>query len=37
LGVQTGVSTDQMIELLTSGLTVGELLEYPSAGSGEVA
>jgi hypothetical protein len=31
LGAQVGVSTDQMIELLKSGLTVGELLEYLSA------
>ena len=28
LGEQVGVSTDQMILLLNSGLTVGELLEY---------
>lgn len=31
LGAQVGVTTDQMIELLKSGLTVGELLEYLSA------
>jgi hypothetical protein len=37
LGAQTGVSPDQMIELLKSGLTVGELLEYLSSRSGEVA
>jgi hypothetical protein len=28
---------DQMIELLKSGLTVGELLEYLKARTGEVA
>lgn len=37
LGAQTGVSPEQMIELLRSGLTVGELLEYLTGGSGEVA
>lgn len=37
LGAQSGVSPEQMIELLKSGLTVGELLEYLSGGSGEVA
>jgi hypothetical protein len=37
LGAQTGVSPDQMIHLLKSGLTVGELLEYLAARSGEVA
>jgi hypothetical protein len=37
LGAQTGVTPEQMIELLKSGLTVGELLEYLSARSGEVA
>ena len=37
LGAQVGVSADQMIELLQSGLTVGELLEYLAARSGEVA
>ncbi|MBZ5663326.1 MAG: hypothetical protein LAO30_01870 [Acidobacteriia bacterium] len=37
LGAQTGVTPDQMIELLKSGLTVGELLEYLAARSGEVA
>jgi hypothetical protein len=31
LGAQVGVSKDQMIELLKSGLTVGELLDYLSA------
>jgi hypothetical protein len=28
LGQQVGVSTDQMIQLLESGLSVAELLEY---------
>jgi hypothetical protein len=37
LGAQVGVSADQMILLLESGLTVGELLEYLAARSGEVA
>ncbi len=37
LGAQVGVSADQMIQLLESGLTVGELLEYLSARAGEVA
>jgi hypothetical protein len=37
LGAQIGVSADQMILLLESGLTVGELLEYLAARSGEVA
>jgi hypothetical protein len=37
LGAQVGVSVDQMILLLESGLTVGELLEYIAARSGEVA
>ena len=37
LGAQTGVSPDQMIDLLKSGLTVGELLEYLASRSGEVA
>jgi hypothetical protein len=37
LGAQVGVNTDQMILLLESGLTVGELLEYLAARSGEVA
>jgi hypothetical protein len=36
LGAQTGVSPDQMIQLLKSGLTVGELLEYLASRSGEV-
>jgi thiamine pyrophosphokinase len=37
LGAQVGVSADQMIQLLQSGLTVGELLEYLAARAGEVA
>ena len=37
LGAQVGVSADQMIQLLQSGLTVGELLEYLTARTGEVA
>jgi len=37
LGEQTGVNADEMIELLKAGLTVGELLEYLVARSGEVA
>jgi len=37
LGANVGVSVDQMIELLKSGLTVGELLDYLAARSGEVA
>jgi hypothetical protein len=37
LGAQAGVSADQMIELLDSGLTVGELLEVLAARAGEVA
>ncbi len=37
IGEQVGVTTDQMIELLKSGLTVGELLEYLEARSAEVA
>jgi hypothetical protein len=37
LGAQAGVTTDQMIQLLHSGLTVGELLEFLAARSGEVA
>jgi len=36
LGAQNGVTPEQMIELLKSGLTVGELLEYLSGGAGEV-
>jgi hypothetical protein len=37
LGAQVGVSADQMIEMLGAGLTVGELIEYLAARSGEVA
>jgi hypothetical protein len=37
LGAKVGVSVDQMIELLKSGLTVGELLDYLAARSGEAA
>lgn len=37
LGAQAGVTPDEMIQLLKSGLTVGELLEYLTARSGEVA
>jgi hypothetical protein len=34
LGEQVGVGTEQMIWLLDSGLTVGELLEYLAARAG---
>jgi len=37
IGEQVGVSTDQMIEMLRSGLTVRDLLEYLAARSGDVA
>ncbi|MGB6386671.1 MAG: hypothetical protein WBE45_12115 [Terriglobales bacterium] len=37
LGVQVGVNADQMIQLLRSGLTVRELLEYVAARTGDVA
>jgi hypothetical protein len=37
LGAQVGVSADQMILLLQSGLTPGELLDYLAARTGEVA
>jgi len=37
LGAQTGVTAEEMIQLLKSGLTVGELLEYLAAHCGEVA
>ena len=37
LGAQVGVSADQMIELLKSGPTVRELLEYLAGRTGEVA
>jgi len=35
LGKQVGVSSDQMIQLLESGLTVVELLEYLAARNGQ--
>jgi hypothetical protein len=35
LGNQVGVSLDQMIQLLESGLTVVELLEYLAARNGK--
>ena len=37
LGALAGLNADQMILLLESGLTVGELLDYLAARSGEVA
>ena len=37
LGEQTGVTADEMIELLKSGMTTCELLEYLSARSRESA
>jgi len=37
LGAKTGVTADEMIELLKAGLTVGDLLEYLAARAGEVA
>jgi len=37
LGEQVGVSIDQMILLLGSGLTVGELLEYLADRGGHVS
>jgi hypothetical protein len=37
LGAQVGVSADQMVLLLQSGLTVGELLEFLAARTGEGA
>ena len=36
LGAQAGLNPNQMVLLLESGLTVGELLEYLAARSGEV-
>jgi hypothetical protein len=36
MGDQVGVSPDQMILLLQSGLTVGELLQYLAARNAEV-
>jgi hypothetical protein len=35
-GEQVGVSADQMIQMLQSGLTVGELLQYLASRTGEV-
>jgi hypothetical protein len=35
-GAQVGVNADQMIQLLRSGLTVRELLEYLDARTGDV-
>jgi hypothetical protein len=37
LGEDVGVSTDQMIQLLAAGLTVGELLEYLVSRTGAVS
>jgi hypothetical protein len=37
VAAQLGVSADHMILLLQSGMTVGELLEYLAARTGEVA
>ena len=37
LGAKVGVSPDEMIEMLKSGLTVRELLQYLGASTGEVA
>lgn len=37
LGAQAGVSVDQMIQLLQSGLTIGELLDYIASQSVAVA
>lgn len=36
-GAQVGVSAEQMIQMLQSGLTVGELLQYLAGRTGEVA
>jgi hypothetical protein len=36
-GAQVGVSTEQMIQMLQSGLTVGELLQYLTSRTGEIA
>jgi hypothetical protein len=36
LGAEVGLSANQMIQLLQSGLTVGELLEYLGARSRDV-
>ena len=37
VGAQAGVSTDQMIELLESGMSVRKLLEYVLTLAGDVA
>jgi len=37
LGAQVGVSAEQMIQLLQSGLSVGELLDYLAARTGKIA
>jgi hypothetical protein len=36
-GAQVGLSADQMIQLLRSGLTVRELLEYLATRAGDIA
>jgi hypothetical protein len=36
-GALVGISAEQMIQMLQSGLTVGELLEYLASRTGEVA
>jgi hypothetical protein len=36
-GVQVGVSSEQMIQMLQSGLTVGEPWQYLASRTGEVA
>jgi hypothetical protein len=36
-GAQVGVSAEEMIQMLQSGLTVGELLQYLASRTGEVA
>jgi len=37
LGTQVGVGADEMIVLLKSGLSVGELLDYLNSRRGEIA
>jgi len=37
LGARNGITPDQMIEMLKSGLTVRELLEYLTRGAGDVS
>ncbi len=37
LGEEMGVSAEQMVELLKEGLTVGQLLQYLTARSGEIS